>query len=301
MSVYAIRQLNPFSGVLQVVETDSARAFSANGVLWRLQVLGERPEHTWRSPDRQVLRQYFNWALWSASDGLQRVSANPLLDIGAMQNACDELLGELRRQQEQLPFPLSDRFEYWACDYHGHPVALIASTGNVEYASGSPAPAWHATTLVDHDFESMTLNEAGIANNDGHCPRAHAERLESEVRHRAQARHWFERWADGSGHRLDNGTIADPAQFPLFGIASDWPDPLVERLAGDYIGWLSPLLLLLPITDTGQRSRLEQQARSRAELVADLYRLYPNVVQPELIEQARVEARLRRAAGCHPG
>jgi hypothetical protein len=54
-------------------------------------------------------------------------------------------------------------------------------------------------------------------------------------------------------------------------------------------------LLLLPLPGSAERARLEEQARRRAELVADLYRLYPRVMHPELIEQARVEARLRRA------
>ena len=212
-----------------------------------------------------------------------------------------KLLDELRRQQEQLPSRSATVSNTGPADYHGHPVALIASTGNVEYASGSPAPAWHATTLVDHDFESMVLNEAGIANNDGHCPRAHAETP------------GIGGTSPGSGTALVRTTgrrqRPSPGQRGRLPTRRSSPFWHSERLAGPlggttgwrYIGWLSPLLLLLPITDTGQRSRLEQQARSRAELVADLYRLYPNVVQPELIEQARVEARLRRAAGCHPG
>ena len=59
ISAYAIRQLNPFSGMLQVLETDLARAFSNNGVLWRIQVVGDRPEHTWHSADRQVQQQFY--------------------------------------------------------------------------------------------------------------------------------------------------------------------------------------------------------------------------------------------------
>lgn len=296
MRIYATRQLNPFSGVLQVVETGQARAFSANGVLWRIQVLADRPEHTWRSADQGVVQQqFFNWGLWSPGEGMQQVSANPLLDIGAMQQASEELLEALRQRIGELPFALADRFEYWACDYHGRPIALIASTTDTCYASGSPDTAWHATTLTDHGFESQALVGDGIPNHDGHCPRAHAERLESEVRHRAQARFWFERLADGSGRRLDNGQLLPVTEFPPLGLETTWDDPLTRALVADYVHWLAPLLLLLPLADLDQRIRLEQQARARAEMVADLFRLYPQVVQPELIEQARVEARLRRA------
>jgi len=31
---YAIRRVNPFLGVLQVIETEGGRAISANGVVW---------------------------------------------------------------------------------------------------------------------------------------------------------------------------------------------------------------------------------------------------------------------------
>jgi len=295
MPAYAIRQLNPFSGILQVVETNAARAFSNNGILWRLQVLADRPEHTWRSADRRIQQQFFNWALWSAAEGLQRVSANPLLDIGAMQRASDELIEALQDLQAQLPFSLADRFEYWACDYHGCPVALIASTAERHYASGSPDTTWHATSLSDHSFKSGALLAVDIPNSDGYCPRVHAERLESEVRHRAQARFWFERLATGGGRRVDNDSVLGEQSFPSLGIATEWDEPLVTQLLGDYIEWLAPLLLLLPLEDEAQRARLERQARSRAKLVSDLYRLYPETIQPELIEQSRVEARLRRA------
>jgi hypothetical protein len=295
MSAYAIRQLNPFSGMLQVLETDLARAFSNNGVLWRIQVVGDRPEHTWHSADRQVQQQFFNWGLWSAAEGLHRVSANPLLDIGAMQRAAAPLLAQLPQRQELLPFALADRFEYWACDYRSRPVALIASTASAQYAKGSPDTAWHATHLADHGFESAALTAAGRPNRDGYCPRAHAEYLESAVRHRAQARFWFERSADGSGRRLDNGLTLDADAFPALGLETDWDEPLVGGLVQDYLCWQAPLLLLLPLPGSAERARLEEQARRRAELVADLYRLYPRIMHPELIEQARVEARLRRA------
>lgn len=294
MPAYALRQLNPYAGVLQVVETDRGRAFSSNGRVWRLQILAERPDHTWRSGGPRVQRQFFNWALWSQQEGLHKVSANPLLDIGAMQRAGEALVEALRERLAELPFALADRFEYWACDYHGRPVALIASTRHAELANGTPDTAWHASRLADHSFESPALSAAGIPNHNDYGPRAHASRLESEVRHRAQSRFWFERLPDGSGRRLDRDQRLAAAEFPRFGIATEWEQPLSRHLVRDYLDWLSPQLLLLPMPEA-QRRHLEQQARAHAERVAELFRLYPVILQPELIEQARVEARLRRA------
>ena len=40
---YALRRLNPFLGVVQVVETPSGRASSSNGLVWDVQILTEGP------------------------------------------------------------------------------------------------------------------------------------------------------------------------------------------------------------------------------------------------------------------
>jgi len=292
---HAQRQLNPFAGVLQVAETDLARAFSVNGVLWQVQVIAERPDHTWRSSgEMRIVRQFFNWGLWSAQDGMQQVSANPILDIGAMASAADQLTSALNQRLAELPFALSDRYELWCCDYRGQPVALLGSACERQDAHASRG-RWLASAADDDGFISSHLLEAGQPTQSAHSSRAHAERLESLVRQRAQARHWFRREDDGSGTRLDSGERLAADAFPALGLSEDWPEhekPLVE----DYLDWLAPLLLMLPTLDQARRAQLEQAALQRATLVADLYRLYPQVIEPALIEQARVEARLRRSA-----
>ncbi|RMG33548.1 MAG: hypothetical protein D6720_11220 [Gammaproteobacteria bacterium] len=295
MRCYAVRQLNPFSGMLQVVEGEAARAYSANGSLWRIQVLAERPDHTWRSSNEAASRQYFNWGLWSRHQGMHRVTANPILDIGTMQRIADELVAILPDLEARLPFAPRDRFEYWACDHTGRPVALIGSALHLETANGTPDTRWRATAIGDHDFVSRTLLEAGTPTHDGFSPRTHAEHLESAVRHRAQARHWFERLADGSGQRLDNRQILPAERFPPLGLATDWDDLLMQGLAEDYLAWLAPMLLVLPGITDSERARLERAAIERALVVADFHRLYPKVISPSLIERALVEARLRRA------
>ena len=49
---YGVRRLNPFLGMLQVVELANARALSPDGLRWEIQVLCAQPEHTWRSANR---------------------------------------------------------------------------------------------------------------------------------------------------------------------------------------------------------------------------------------------------------
>ncbi len=49
---FGVRRLNPFQGMLQVVERGGARALSLDGESWEVQVLCAKPEHSWRSGNR---------------------------------------------------------------------------------------------------------------------------------------------------------------------------------------------------------------------------------------------------------
>ncbi|MGB5568800.1 MAG: hypothetical protein WBM81_05820, partial [Sedimenticolaceae bacterium] len=150
---YAVRRVNPFEGVLQVVETHNARAYSPNGQIWQIQVLAQRPDHTWRSfSDVPPIEQFFNFGLWDAQDGMHRIPANPVMDIGAMSAAADGLGSVLRQLLDRLPFPLIDEFECWATDYRGNPIALLATTEERRSIPDIRPGRWQATRLADHSF-----------------------------------------------------------------------------------------------------------------------------------------------------
>lgn len=294
-SCYARRQLNPFGGVLQVIEQEQARALSSNGRLWHVQVLAERPEHTWRSANSAPLSQYFNWARWNEAQGLHKINANPILDIGAMSQAASQLSEELRHRLPGLPFPLQDRYEYWACDAHGEPVALLSSCCQREQAEVIATPQWRACASDQAGFVSLHLVDAGIPADAPDHPRAHADYLEKQVMQRIAAGDWFLRSDKGNGVRLEDGGKLEASRFPPLGIREDWPSADIAAAFSDYITWMAPLLLTLPGLGKQRRTELEILAMKQAPLVAGLYRLYPNIIQRELIQQARVETRLRHA------
>ena len=107
---YAVRRVNPFEGVLQVVETHNARAYSPNGQIWQVQVLTRRPDHTWRSfSDITPIEQFFNFGLWDPAGGLQKIPANPLMDIGGMSDAANALTGTLHGLLDRLQSPEHER------------------------------------------------------------------------------------------------------------------------------------------------------------------------------------------------
>jgi hypothetical protein len=298
---HAVRRLNPFEGVLQIVETNNARAYSPDGMIWQIQVLTRRPDHTWRSFSHVLpIEQFFNFGLWDAEGGLQKIPANPVMDIGGMTRAAEALSSQLRRLTGQLPFRLSDRYECWSTDYQGNPIALLATTEAPERMSDIRGPRWQATRISDHGFVSPSLAARGIPAVGELGPRQHAEHLEREVRHSGQKKAWFERSASGVGRRIDP---RDPEEaelpagaFPPLGLKADWKDRQTRELATDYLAWQAPRLLTLQGIDDRQRRWLEPHACRQAVELAAVYRLIPRVIDREIIEAARVEARLRRAA-----
>jgi len=295
VSTYARRQLNPFCGVLQVIETDRARAFSANGVLWQIQTLAIRPDNTWRiAGDVPVVQQYFNWGLWSLHDGMRQVIANPILDIGAMESAAGDLIDALRPRLDQLPFSLSDRYELWACDDEGNPIALIESATSQQATQEVEHTAWKAFANNEHGFVSPTLESAGQCVGSGHNQHRHADYLESQARDRTASNRWFWRDSDDRGFPIDGAKALAPEAFPVLGISERWDDSLTQAAFADFLSWSAPLLLTLTIPDV-RRERLEQHASQRPILVDDLHRLYPAIINPKLIEQIRIQARLLRS------
>ncbi|MCU7916453.1 MAG: hypothetical protein KZQ65_11320 [Candidatus Thiodiazotropha sp. (ex Gloverina cf. vestifex)] len=99
--------------MLQVYQLDSARALSANGQVWEIQVLSDKPQGLWANMPFSG-RQFYTFGLWSPEHGLKQVPINPLFNIPDMIASAEELIAGLRGAQDKLPFPLTD---VQACRY----------------------------------------------------------------------------------------------------------------------------------------------------------------------------------------
>ena len=118
------------------------------------------------------------------------------------------------------------------------------------------------------------------------------------------AAQWFERRPDGAGIgmagiNLDHVLVErnlDAGEFPPLLLAPRPGDAAHQQLYDDFQCWQAPWLLALSNLDRKTRAQLENQAGARPLLVAQQYRLYPEIIDALAIRAARVEARLRQSA-----
>lgn len=301
---FAIRRLNPFLGVAQVLDIGIGRAISVDGVSWQIQIRAKPPaskrSHGGSNP---VHRKYFRFGHWTAAAGLVRIPVNPELDIGQMLSQCETLLELLGTCAGNAPFRLEDNIELWLLDHDRLPLAMLASVVREELASNIKAGKWWATLPAEEGFQSPALEARGYPNMTGSGNRGHATYMEQQVMNAASGHSWFIRSADGGGRVLheDNNSIdinpgPGPDYFPKFPLRNHWECDDNTAVAGDWVQWLAPRLLTLQSLDDSTRSALEHAARTNAALVDGQFRLYPRVINDELLESARVESRIRRSA-----
>jgi hypothetical protein len=281
---YAIRRLNPFLGVTQIVELGIGRALSTDAVNWEIQLAVERPAG-WGSLNRgRSQRQFFRYGAWSEGDGLASFRVSPPLHPAALLESAETLVAAVQQCRGTLPFALADHFELWLLDARNEfPVALLAAVTDQHLTPMHRPAQWTAAPGGEH-------NQSGASTPAPDAGNAPWSSLESAVRRRAgSARRaiWFNRRCT-SVPGSDDG-------FPELPVVEQWAR--VEDAAGvaRYIAWLAPRLLTLPLAPT-TRARLEVDAGAQPLLVDRLYPLYPEVLDRHRLSEVRVQARIMRAA-----
>lgn len=306
-SCYAVRRLNPFQGVIQLVQTAHTRAISLDGSHWEIQIQAQKPDDLWGgvSPGNTVT-QFLRFGTWSLTDGLRRVPAHPLLDLTAMFHQAEALIAILEECQQNLPFALQDRFELWLLDGTNRtPLALLSSA--TEYKQPPQHPTigrWHCADRSSKDFSSPKTDEAHPPHPKDTDPHPHMSALERliQIESGHTLAQWFERDSTGAGNglpvagyeSLSDRQLPDSA-FPELLLRQEWEADCDSALVEDYLNWLSPYLLTLQNISDQTRKKLEPLARSRAILVNDNWTLYPKVIDHAIIDAARVEVQIRQS------
>ena len=282
---YALRRVNPFVGALHILETPQGRALTVNGVVWELELLTTVASREWGSLNKDSAEvMHCRYGLWSETDGLVRYPYQAGFDPHTSRRQVEKLTEAIREVSPGLPFAFRDNRELWLLDQQDkRPIALLASM-NPQNKPVPPLPRyWKA---------SMT----GSTPSQQRFPRAHG--LEEIVRRRAGfnlERRWVDRQADGSGISYDSGEFIQARAFPPYLLTLEWANADQRSLAHDFIAWTAPVLLTLQHLSSRSRERLERHLYVQAQSIEHHWRLYPQVLDKDLLTAARVQCRLMDA------
>jgi hypothetical protein len=288
---YGLRLVNPYLGVVQVIDSGITRALSRDGFQWEIQIQVERRSGGWGSLNQSRSElQYCRYALWNPTRGQQRIPTDPSLDPDRLQEAADSMIKQLQTGLlECLPFPLQDNYELWLLDRSQLPLALLATAAERHLLTATRERRWQA------------LNPA-LATEDYSTNRA--EPLERLIRHSCEHRQWFHRQADGSGIGLEllcpaklAGRKLPSSSFPELLVREHWDESQACQWVEDWSHHLAPWLLQLPQLSRRRRVLLERAASCNPPLVESLHRLYPRVIDQQLLTTTRVAAKIATASG----
>ncbi|WP_295539305.1 hypothetical protein [uncultured Thiohalocapsa sp.] len=287
---YSQRLLPPFSGVVQIVQSERARAQSFDGVSWEVHYVprrGQTPGQTSGQTSGQAQmplgyaldRGYYRVAHFQG-DQLTPYVLPAVLDAAQVSACIDELATFLR--SATVPFPAADVFEYWLLDGRDDaPLALLFSCCEASQMSTYPTKSgWtalpHSKLRIDSTPEEQARQEPPVNH-----------RFQDMVTQRAGAAPrcaWFER-APGDG-----------GDFPPLLVREDWRSDREHDLCQRYLLRTAPILLLLQGLRREDRERLEVAAKRHAVEVDRHYPLYPQINDEKRMAAIRVEARLRRGS-----
>ena len=284
---YARRRLNPFRGVMEVIESEEGRALSCNGIVWEILVRGTDDIAKDGVSHGDARKTYYRFGMWSMDHGLMKRSDSPVedQDYFDLSSKCDVLVEYLEEYYQQVPFPLEDTRELWIFDKDDcQPLALLSSTlPDAGVLSAEPA-VWSACKGAE-----------GTASQRRY---PHTDELEEQVKQRSgngMYTQWLRRRAGGEGILEDTGDSVLAEQFPVLLPNENWTGEREQRFARDYIRWISPSLLTLQHLDMATRERVEKNLHVQAISIEHHWHLYPEVIDQKLVKAARVQNRIQ---GC---
>ena len=278
---YSQRLLPPYSGVVQIAETERARAQSFDGINWEFHYLPETGASSggYRRAQGYALDRSFYRIASLQNENLKPFILPAFLDPDEIAGCIDELSEYLA--SASVPFPIADIFEYWLLDGHDDsPLALVYSC--CEEAQKASYPSRSEWTALPHSKMKIENTAGEQARNEAPVN----QRLQYLIARRAGNKPhgaWFER------------TYAADEGFPGLLVREDWQHQADQDLCQRYLQRKAPRLLMLQGLSPDERERMEIAAKKHALEVDDYYPLYPEVFDQRLMSAIRVEARLRRS------
>ena len=280
MRAYSKKLLSPFTGQVQIVESELGRAITMDGHNWEVQFISplyepqahDQPGHSPMVTHKMVRVAHIR------DHQLIPLPWPNFLDHHQVQQCVNDLAAYVANAR--LPFPANDFYEYWLLNEDDKsPLALIFSCSEAEQMSSYPVrPEWSAlpSSMMKIEPTEDEVERASAPVN------YRFERLVEERAGRNPRAVWINR--SRQEHLYD---------FPQCLVCEDWQQPEDIDLCRRYIERQAPRLLMLHGLDDDTRQRLEVAARKHPLEVAAFYPLYPAVVDEKLMKAIRVEARLR--------
>jgi hypothetical protein len=283
IQAYAIRRVNPFLGVLQVIETAGGRAISSNGVVWEIELRTKR-SGMWGSLNKDTKEAvFYRFGLWSADEGLVNRPLAPHLDREQLTAQYEFLIQSIHERLQYIPFKLIDNRELWLFDEEEkRPMALLASQ-NPDTKPLLPEPKYWKSCLGANGMVSQyRYPDAGIL-----------EQLIERTASSNICKYWINRSDDGGGI-MEGKKKLHVSAFPSYLISENWPDKKQSSLVSNYITWIAPSLLTLQHLTSDEREKLESYLHVQAISVEHHWHLYPEIKDDKKIKAARVQCRLQK-------
>jgi hypothetical protein len=300
IACYTQRLLNPFRGVINCIRYESAEAVTRDGVRWDIYVSNDRLLEGMET-GRRVQISDIRYGSWSPEMGLKRGPLYPSEDFKYLEHMGAIVYGHLLEVHERIPFPLADRFELWLLDRETRPLALLDTAVRREDIELDQSAEWRSGQDCRQSFTSSVADRLALESGEEGALAVYLSRQINAAAGPSPAAQWFERLPDGSGTGLEGigcapglaGRTLGNEEFPPLLLATHPRNDAQRQLYSDFQRWQAPWLLTLPVLDRPTRERLEGEACARPLLVAQQYRLYPEIIDTTAIRAARVEAMLR--------
>ncbi|HKK14961.1 MAG TPA: hypothetical protein VKA14_09895 [Gammaproteobacteria bacterium] len=271
---YSLRRVNPYLGVIQVIDTGAVRTYSTTGQRWQSRRVSDSER------------------FWS-----DRAAATP-----ATAEISRQALHRAVAERPALPFPAGDRYELWLLAKDTRlPLALLRTARWPEEMEEVADPVWRPFMPGEHGFDRR--DGAGGAPGPG----ADQDRLHLLVNYAARpmpCAQWFERTAQGGG--IGHGGLRVEASmerrhlpasaFPELLVSECWTRAEDAALVADFHDWNAALLLAHQGIGSGTRERLERAAAKYPARLLDTYPVLPQVLDESRLKVAMVQSRLMRSA-----
>ena len=286
--VYATRRVNPFLGVMQILEAEEGRALSCNGVVWEILVRATQVGALGSPGQTDKKKTYYRFGMWSKNDGLMKRASSPAADQDYFELAskCEKLVEYVRERHCLLPFHLEDNLELWLFDSDTQqPLALLSSL--IPGASmPAPEPGYWLSCIGGNGSPSQRR-----------FPQA--RELETQVKQRAGfniKKLWIKRLPCGDGIVESTGNIISADHLPVFLLDEEWASDEEQQRAHEYIKWISPSLLTLQHLDKDTRARIEKNLNVQAVSIEHHWHLYPEIISQKLLKAARVQSKIEKSS-----